>query len=440
MNARPIRHLLFAVLLAFPLFLPSPAPAYERRTPVVDAVEKAGKAVVNIRTEQIVRRRSSPFFGFADPFFDDFFRDLAPTRTYKTQSLGSGVIIDPKGYVLTNAHVIEKASKIFVALPDSSKEIEASLVGMDARIDLAILRLPEKGAYPALPPARSDDLMLGETVIAIGNPLGLGHSITTGVVSAPRRRIDLDEKAFSVFIQTDALINPGNSGGPLININGELIGINTAIVQQAQGIGFAIPIDTAKRVANDLIAYGRIRPSFLGIVPKGVDTAFSDARGAGGVFVSAIEQGSPAEKAGLKVADVVVTLDGTTVESPAELFGLLRSYPPGGSIRLGFLRGMQEKESTVHLAPLPHGYGLRYGENAFGFSVSQGDGVVVKRVFPRSAAEKVGIERGDIIAEIAGERLQTVEDYTALIESYLGQEPLRFLIVRGNRGYYVELP
>ena len=195
------------------------AMSYSRRTPVVEAVEKVGSAVVNIRTERIVKRRSA-FFGFNDPFFDQFFRDLAPPQVYKTQSLGSGVIIDPKGYILTNAHVIQKASRIFVALPDSRKELEAELVGKAERVDLAVLKILEEREYPSLSPGSSSDLLVGETVIAIGNPLGLGHSVTTGVVSAPRRRIPMADKSFSVFIQTDALINPGNSGGPLLNING----------------------------------------------------------------------------------------------------------------------------------------------------------------------------------------------------------------------------
>ena len=242
-------------------------PAADRHSAVVEVVQKAGPAVVNIRTEQVVRRSGgSPFFGFSDPFFEEFFQNMMPPQTYKTQALGSGVIIDAKGSILTNAHVIEKASKIYVALPDSSEELEATLVGKAAYIDLAVLKIEGNKVYPYLKPGKSDDLLIGETVVAIGNPLGLGHSVTTGVVSAGIRRIPMEDKIFSVFIQTDALINPGNSGGPLININGELIGINTAIARQAQGIGFAIPIDSVKRVLPDLLDRGELRHPYHGCI------------------------------------------------------------------------------------------------------------------------------------------------------------------------------
>ena len=244
---------------------------------------------------------------------------LAP-RTYTTQSLGSGVIIDPKGYVVTNAHVVEKASKIFVALPQENKELEAELIGKDSRIDLAVLKIERKGTYPYLEPARSDDLMLGESVIAIGNPLGLGHSITTGIISSTQRQIQVGEKYSSVFIQTDALINPGNSGGPLININGELIGINTAIARQAQGIGFSIPIDTAKRVLNDLIDYGRVRRVFFGIVPAEVSRSFTRLRGDGGVLIEELLADSPAERGGFLVADVILAIDGVPISSLDEFY------------------------------------------------------------------------------------------------------------------------
>ena len=184
-----IRTLLIAGLI---LLYSQPAAAVDRRTPVVEAIAKAGPAVVNIRTEKVIKRRAaSSLFGFNDPFFEEFFRGFSPPRTFKTQSLGSGVIIDPHGYVLTNAHVIEKASKIYVALPDSPKELEATLVGQTERLDIAVLKINSDRTFPHLAPGRSDDLLIGETVIAIGNPLGLGHSVTTGIVSAQRRRIPI---------------------------------------------------------------------------------------------------------------------------------------------------------------------------------------------------------------------------------------------------------
>lgn len=414
--------------------------AVERRTPVVAAVEKAGPAVVNIRTERVVRRGGNPFFGFSDPLFEQFFRELAPPRSYKTQSLGTGVIVDGQGLVLTNAHVIEKASKIFVALTTGGRELEAELVGMDHQLDLAVLRILGAGPFPALKPARSDDLLVGETVIAIGNPLGLGHSITTGVVSSTRRRMSSENNEFGLFIQTDALINPGNSGGPLININGELIGINTAILQQAQGIGFSIPIDTAKRVLDDLIEFGRVRPAFTGILPGEVGQAFSNSLGAGGVLVHGVEPGSSAEKAGVRIADVLLTIDDDPIGSTDEYRSLLRTYTPGDSLRLGVLRGAEPLTLTLNLAEIPAGYAVDYAERVFGLRLADSrQGLRVQSVSTGSKAEEIGIRSGDFVTEVAGVRLSSVDEFTRLMERLYGRQPLRFLVVRGGRGYYVEL-
>jgi len=441
-----VRILLSVAALCLPIHLASvnSAAAYDRRSPVVEAVAKAGPAVVNIRTEQVVRRRSSPFFGFSDPFFDDFFRELVPPRIYRTQSLGSGVIIDPRGYVLTNAHVIEKASKIFVALTDrgqEQREQEAELVGLDERIDLAVLQIKGEGPFPALKPGRSDDLLVGETVIAIGNPLGLGHSITTGVVSSTRRRLPTGDDGFALFIQTDALINPGNSGGPLININGDLIGINTAIVQQAQGIGFAIPIDTARRILDDLITLGRVRQAFLGIIPGEVGKVFSRSLGAGGVLVNRIEPGSPAQRAGILVADVLLAVDDDPVGSPAEYLSLLRTYTPDDRIRITLLRGTETRDVEVGLAALPEGYALDYAARVFGLLLADSSrGLIVRQVVSGSTAEHVGVHPGDQVAEIAGERVGSLDEFSRLIEERIGLEPLRFLVVRNGRGYYLDLP
>lgn len=421
--------------------LPDPATAAERRTVIVDAVAKARRAVVNIRTEKIVQRRRSSFFGFGDSMFDQFFRDMMPPQSYKTQSLGSGVIIDDQGHILTNAHVVDKASRIFVALSDRNRELEAMLIGSDERIDLAVLKIIDDGEYPFLSPAGSDDLMLGETIIAIGNPLGLGHSITTGIISSLDRRIQIDSHLSSVFIQTDALINPGNSGGPLININGELIGINTAIARQAQGIGFSIPIDTAKRVVTDLIEYGRVRRGFVGLLVGDVSGNFVRSFGEGGVLVDDIIDGAPAQQAGFQLADVIFAVNGISVADTAQYHSLLRTYPPGNTLEFDVLRGNRKILIKATLRPLPDGYEITYTRQVFGFEIKESKrGVIVTQVLDDSAAEKVGIKRGDYVARVDGIQIESMADFSRVIEDSIGRKPLSFTIVRDNVGYRIQLP
>jgi len=433
---------LFICLLLIGLFSPlSSSFANERKTPIVEAVAKTRQSVVNIRTEQIVQRRSSPFFGFGDSMFEQFFSDMMPPRSYKTQSLGSGVIIDSKGHILTNAHVIDKASKIYVALPDRKKELEATLIGQDNRIDLAVLKINDEGTFPYLEPARSDNLLLGETVIAIGNPLGLGHSITTGIISSAQRRIQLDQGHSTVFIQTDALINPGNSGGPLININGDLIGINTAIARQAQGIGFSIPIDTAKRVVSDLITYGRVRHAFFGIVPADVGKSFIRSRGEGGVLVEKILPDSPALNSGIRVADVVIAIDNVPLTSKEDFYSFLATYTPDDKVELTLLRGLEEINLQVQFTALPDGYVMAYTRRVFGFDLRQSRrGLLVDNVEEGSPADRIGIRAGDQIVKVAGYEPETLDQFLDLMGQMLGRVPLEFLVARDQRGYLVELP
>lgn len=426
--------MLLGLLIAVPLA------ADQRETPVVKAVAIARQAVVNIRTEQIVRRSSSPF-GFGDSFFEQFFRDLLPPSNRTSQSLGSGVIIDRAGHVLTNTHVIAKASRIYVALPDREDELEATLVGADERLDLAVLKITEEGDWPYLTPARSDDLMLGETVIAIGNPLGLGHSITTGIVSSTARRIELEEGFTSEFIQSDALINPGNSGGPLININGELIGINTAIAQQAQGIGFSIPINTAKRVMGELMEHGKVRPVYLGVVPGEVGGSFTRKTGQRGVLVVDFLEDSPAQRAGLAVADVIQQLNKVPVGSIAELNAQLASYPPGSQITVQVLRGTRKRELNLRLPPLSDQHLMAYTRRVFGLEFSEGrGGLEISAVIAGAAAARVGIEPGDLVTEIARRKVASLDDLRRLMANFIGREPFTFLVVRNNRGYLLQLP
>jgi len=427
--------------LVFLCSLTSDAFAYERRTAVVETVAKAGPAVVNIRTEQIVQRRTSPFFGFGDSFFDDFFKQFSQTRSYRTQALGSGAIIDSSGLLVTNAHVVEKASKIYVALPGERKEREATLVGIDHTTDLAVIKLENDTPLPSLELAETETLYLGETVIAIGNPLGLENSVTTGVVSSPKRRIPDGAGGVAVFIQTDALINPGNSGGPLLDINGRLIGVNTAIAEQAQGIGFAIPVGIVRRAVNELVQYGKIRPAYSGIIPGEISRAMVKSRGAGGVLVTEVDNGSPSARSGVQVADVILSVEGVQVDSASEYLSLLRTYPPGSSVQLKLLRGVDEVDTIMVLSQLPVGYAQSYLADVFGIVVTEDrGGVVISKVLRDTPAAKIELNPGDRIVEVAGVQVDSVDSFNARIEETLGQLPLRFTIYRGNRGYLVEMP
>lgn len=429
-------------LLALNVFPLKNTTAHERRNAIVETVAKASPAVVNIRTEQVVQnRQKSSFFGFGDSFFDDFFDQFAPSRSFRTQALGSGVIINGDGIVLTNSHVVEKASKIFVALAEEKKEREATLVGIDTGSDLAVIRFTHENTLPSLSFADDDQLLLGETVIAIGNPLGLEHSVTTGVISAPKRRLPDNAGGVSVFIQTDALINPGNSGGPLLDINGRVIGINTAIAEQAQGIGFAIPVKVVRRVVDDLIEYGRVRPVYTGIIPGEINSAMVRSRGAGGVLVTEIDPGSPAEQAGLKIADVILYIDDVQTNSASEYLSLLRTYPPSSRLKIGLLRGAEEFEKIIHLKEVPLGYVPAYLERVFGLVVEEDpSGLIISGVVADSPAKRIELRPGDRVVEVLGNRVTKLADFEDLIETNLGRLPLRFTIYRGNRGYLVELP
>ena len=417
------------------------APAADRVTPVVRAIRKVSPAVVNIRTERIIQRQTSPFFGFADPFFENFFRELAPPRVYKTESLGSGVIIDAKGHVLTNSHVINKASKIFVALPGpGAVEKEAVLVGAAAHMDIAVLKL-EGENFPHIKPATSADLMVGETVIAIGNPLGLGHSVTTGVVSAPRRRLAIGDETLSAFIQTDALINPGNSGGPLLNINGELIGINTAIIQKAQGIGFSIPIDTVRRILDHLIQFGDLQKGYTGLIVERIGRVIGNDPAVAGVLVSSVDDGSPAQKYGIAAGDVITEIDGVQITSPREFHAMLRQFVPDNTMRLGLRRANRKLSVDMELDRVPPDYGLLYASKKFGLRIGRiSSGVRVEEVAEGSPAARRGIVKGDFIAEVQGRRVHDPEQFARVMEELMGRAPLEFLVVRGRQGYYLDLP
>jgi serine protease Do len=330
-----------------------------RETPVVRAVRKVSPAVVNISSVYEVRKRTGPFSGFGmNPFFEEFFKDFFDPRFERRQqytSLGSGVIIDgKKGLILTNAHVIQKTGTIKVMLQDE-REFEAKIVGADPDSDLAVLKIDSADQLPDVTMGNSDDLMIGETVIAIGNPFGFSHTVTTGVVSALDRSIRTEDRVYHDFIQIDASINPGNSGGPLLNLQGEVIGVNTAILAHGQGIGFAIPSNTAKSIIAILKEKGKVTRGMIGIVAQTVTPRIARKLGlarAGGVLVLKVDPNLPAQKAGIRSRDIIISYRGRPVQNVFDFIGRVADTPPGTVVEITVRRRGHEKKFKVKVGEL----------------------------------------------------------------------------------------
>ncbi len=427
-----------------------------RRSAVVRAVEKVSPAVVNINTRQVVRK-THPFYQFSDPFFDRFFDNFnSYQREYETTSLGSGVIIDEEGRVLTNEHVVMGGTEITVTLSDG-REYAASIVGSDPESDLAILQVKADSKLPSISIGRSDDLMIGETVIAIGNPFGLSHSVTTGVVSAMHRSFKTDSgQVYTDLIQTDASINPGNSGGPLLTIEGRLIGINTAIYGGgAKGIGFAIPIDRSRRIVDDLIRFGHVRKAWLGLrvfpVTVGRQQISSHrVKEIVEIQVKAVFPRSPADLAGLKVGDIITAVGSVEVTSLSDFVGALTAYTAGDKLSLE-IGAKVKRLVSVKSTALPINQGAAAAREMLGLAAGKvtralarrlrfySGGVVVERVFFQGLSSQSGIRPGDIIRQINDVRITAMDDFSqAILEAYQGQRVL-LLIQRGSRGYYLTL-
>src|SRR5213080_3037720 len=407
-----------AALLIAALALPAVAAARgaesdpARRSLVVEAVDKASPAVVNVSTEQIVEQRRSPFPFPQDPFFEEFFRDFVDPRPrrFKTTSLGSGVIVAADGTIMTNVHVIERASRVHVMLNDQ-REFDATLVGADADADIAVLRVKAGGDLPHIPFGTSADLMIGETVIAIGNPFGLSHTVTTGVVSALGRSIHSDDKTYSDFIQPDASINPGNSGGPLLIIQGELIRIDTAIYTRSGGsigIGVAIPVDRARRVMRDLVSYGEVRRAWVGLVVQDLTPQLAQHFGTRrGVVVAEIDPGSPAAGAGLARGDVITRVDGREVHSRDEFEQRVQDHAEGTKLVVTRRRDGSEEEVELVTAVFPAAQADDLAWHLLGVGVGD-DGLVVKRVRDGSPAAGIGVQRGDRLLGLGGAPLESL--------------------------------
>lgn len=427
-----------------------------RITPVVKAVEKVKGAVVNISTHEQAYERTNPFSQFGNnTFFDRFFRNFFDERNRKRSvrtHLGSGVIIDSRGYVLTNWHVVQRASSITVAT-DEEREFEAALIGADPKSDLAVLKIESDETFPFLPMGGSEDLLIGETVIAIGNPFGLSHTVTTGVISAVHRSIKANEQIYENFIQTDASINPGNSGGPLLNIKGELIGINTAIYGGAEGIGFATPISTAKRIVDDLLEYGEVRPPWIGISVQGLAEVVSKKlgyTGRYGVVISEVFAGSPAEKSNLKPTDIIISIADQKIKSKTTYKRVMGLYTAHDTIKMKIFRKGSIESVVVTASEFPleyvdtilwEGFGITIIDNnskiARKYNLSASSGVVVSEIRRNGQASKKGLEPGDIIRKIQIIEIKDSNDFKRQIVKNIHQESVVLLVQRGRYGYYV---
>jgi serine protease Do len=433
--------------------------AGERLTPVVRAVKQVSPAVVNISAEKSAPTGPNPFHG--PSLFDDFFRDFFGPQFEERErpaAIGSGFILNAKGEVLTNSHVIEGANQITVKLADG-RSLSAELVGAAPDADLALLRIKGSAAFPTAKLGTSRDLMIGETVIAIGNPFGLSHTVTTGVISALRRTVREEERTYENFIQTDAAINPGNSGGPLLNILGEVIGINTAILSKSggsQGIGFAIPIDTAKRLVGDLATYGEVPPIWTGAfvqdLPQRMAGSFGLAAGESGGLVREVEEGSPAAAAGLSRGDLILRIDEFPLSGADDYRSALTKYTAGNLLPLAVRRGRETVQLSLRPRVFPAGYARDFSRRRLGFTLRQVGGGLLKKlqrnpepylqvetVIPQSPAGKIGLAKGDILLRFGQVRVDTAAAFERELLHNVYRKDIVMLVQRGSYGYYVTL-
>ncbi|MEA5087516.1 trypsin-like peptidase domain-containing protein [Solidesulfovibrio sp.] len=441
--------LCWLLLCCTPLSVFAAAGREVRMTPVVTAVRAVAPAVVNITSARTVERRAGrgPFFD--DEFFRQFFGPgfapgpAAPQRETQ-ESLGSGVIIDgAKGLVLTNAHVIAGGASITARLLDG-RELPATLVGSDPDFDVAVLRLDTGGnPLPQAAMGDSSDIMIGETAIAIGNPFGYTNTVTTGVVSAVGRSLKHEGGAYAGLIQTDAAINPGNSGGPLVNLAGEVIGINMAIQAQAQGIGFAIPIDKARRVVAQIVSGGGVTPAWLGLSGQDVDARtarYFHLDRPRGVLVTEVEAGSAAAKAGLRPGDLVLGVGNTDLDDKDQFLGVLRTSPVGEPLVLRLRRGGEDLRISAVPTAFADKEAAEVAGKRWGISVAFSRGAAtVAGVTPGSPAARLGIRPGDVLVQIGGEKLKGQKDFTRAVYLSRMHRTVLVMIERGGRGYYARM-
>jgi serine protease Do len=402
-------------VLALLLMLLAAPPGAARRTAVVAAVERARPAVVNINAQEVVKSAGNDLWSGV----------FGGQRDQVSTSLGSGFVFDERGYVLTNYHVVAHGTRIQVSFEDGS-DYTAKVVGTDAGGDLAVLKIQSDKKFPTAPLGSSSDLMLGEPTIAIGNPFGLNQSVSLGVVSALHRPVHAENRSYYDFIQTDASINPGNSGGPLINAEGAVIGVCSAVYATGQGIGFAIPIDRALRVARELQKSGGLADSWWGFDSETLDPEAAKALGArSGAVVTTIDDGSPADKGGLKRGDAIVKIEGSPVHDADELRFLLNDVPLGTGVGLSFMRGGQKREATLAAVALTTERAQTIFEARTGITLTElslkevkeagytakGPLLAVSGIARNSGAARAGLRKGDILVAVNSAEVESLKDF-----------------------------
>ena len=430
------------------------------RTAFVEVAKKVKPSVVAIRSERTVS--VSPGEGFGEDFFkgtpfEDFFKQHGgPPMKRKQMGEGSGVIVDQKGYILTNYHVVAGAEKITIHLFDG-RELVGTVRGTDPRTDLAVVHV-EATDLPVAALGDSDKIQVGEWAIAVGSPFGLEETVTVGVISA-KGRTGLGTGNYEDFIQTDASINPGNSGGPLVNINGEVIGINSMIIQPGQGIGFAIPINLARTIMLELIETGKVIRPWVGIGLQDITSdlmKFFNLKEKEGALISQVYAGSPAEKAGMKVGDVVTEVDGVKIKSSQDVVREVLKKKVGQKVNFVVLREGKRVEISVATAQMPEKIGQRGpskpAKEWFGLRVSnvtpdiakqlgltKTEGVVIVGVQPNSTAQAAGLKSGDIILEVNHQKIFNEDDYRTAMEKAKPEQSVLFLIDREGSTFFVTL-
>jgi len=426
-----------------PVESPAPELLLSQRA-FIEVSEKVTPAVVNIRAERVHKiDRLSPLF---EDFFGEFFH--APPTEQRERSLGSGFILSADGYILTNEHVVSGAEQIKVGLTDQ-RVFPGKVVGVDPKTDIAVIKIDADDPLPVAVLGDSDQLKVGQWALAIGNPFGLDSTLTVGVISATGRT-DVGIEDYENFVQTDASINPGNSGGPLLNIYGEVVGVNTAIVASGQGIGFAIPINLAKLIADQLISTGSVTRGWLGVTIQPLDADLAKSFGLDrvtGALVTRVLPGTPAEKAGIQRGDVLLSFDGKPIRTVKELQLLVASSPLDKSVPVEVLRESMHLTLKVVIAArdetaqpakptrekaLSSWLGMRFTETAAG--------VQIEAVKPNGVAAKAGVQAGDVVLAVNHQTVKTLADLEAARQRARVKDMAVLLLQRGETSLYVALP